>query len=255
MCWMPRGRPARIGLIVVVGFKAEVVQSALAHHRDVEFALQEQQQGTGHAVMMCRDQLANYHGPVLVVTGDTPLLRGMSLRSLLDEQRKVDAACVVGTAETEQNQGLGRIVRDGDGAFVRIVEHNDATEKELAITEINTGCFAFDNRALFEALDQVRPDNNQGEYYLTDCAEILRTSGRTVVAALQTGYRRGNGGQHARAACRSGICDARAICRLTPLQVPVGSANIRHSPIFSTSPPRSILPRRALFSSTGAPFS
>lgn len=170
-------------IIVVVGHKADVVQSALADHPDVEFALQEQQHGTGHAVMVCREQLADHDGPVLVLAGDTPLLRGTSLKALLDEQLAASAACVVGTAETEQNAGLGRIVRDGAGAFVRIVEHKDASPEELTITEINTGCFAFDGRALFEALDQVRPDNNQGEYYLTDCAEILSTSGRTVVAA------------------------------------------------------------------------
>ena len=172
-------------LVVVVGHKADVVQAALAGHDDVDFALQEEQNGTGHAVMMCREQLSNHSGPVLVLTGDTPLLRGASLKALLDEQQSADAVCVVGTAETEQNEGLGRIVRDDAGQFVRIVEQRDASEAELAITEINTGCFAFDGRALFEALDQVRPDNNQGEYYLTDCAEILRTSGRTVVAACK----------------------------------------------------------------------
>ena len=172
-------------LVVVVGHKADVVKSALTHHADVEFALQEQQHGTGHAVMMCRDQLADHTGPVLILAGDTPLLRGASLKALLDEQQAADAACVVGTAETEQNEGLGRIVRDDTGQFVRIVEQRDASEKELAITEINTGCFAFDSQALFDALDQVRPDNDQGEYYLTDCAEILRTSGRTVVAACR----------------------------------------------------------------------
>ncbi|MEZ6050192.1 MAG: NTP transferase domain-containing protein [Planctomycetaceae bacterium] len=169
--------------IVVVGHKAAEVQQALSHHDDVNFALQAEQKGTGHAVMMCQLDLVTHDGPVLVLTGDTPLLRGSSLKALLDQQRQNNAACVVGTADTEDNEGLGRIVRDADGSFLRITEHKDCTPEELKITEINTGCFAYDCKSLFEALDQVRPDNNQGEYYLTDCAEILRKAGKTVIAA------------------------------------------------------------------------
>ncbi len=170
-------------IIIVVGHKADAVEAALKHHPDVSFALQAEQNGTGHAVMMCRDALAGHDGPVLVLTGDTPLLRGSSLAALLDEQQQHHAACVVGTAETDQNEGLGRIVRDENGQFLRITEHKDCSPEELQITEINTGCFAYDREALFEALNQIRPNNNQGEYYLTDCAEILRTAGRTVIAA------------------------------------------------------------------------
>lgn len=133
--------------------------------------------------MMCRDALADHDGPVLVLTGDTPLLKGTSLAALLQELQDNNAACVVGTATTEANEGLGRIVRDSDGNFLRIVEHKDASPEELEIQEINTGCFAYDCRALFEALTEVRPENKQGELYLTDCAEILRNKGRTVVAA------------------------------------------------------------------------
>jgi bifunctional UDP-N-acetylglucosamine pyrophosphorylase / glucosamine-1-phosphate N-acetyltransferase len=170
-------------LVVVVGHKADVVKTALAHHPDVQFALQSEQLGTGHAVMMTKDLLQDHTGPVLVLTGDTPLLRASSLKDLLAEQTKFSAACVVGTARTEHNEGLGRIVRDAAGDFVRIVEHKDATPEEREITEINTGCFAFDGPALFQALDEVRPNNSQSEYYLTDCAEILRRSGRPVRAA------------------------------------------------------------------------
>jgi bifunctional UDP-N-acetylglucosamine pyrophosphorylase / glucosamine-1-phosphate N-acetyltransferase len=172
-------------LIVVVGHQADRVEAALSHHPDVEFALQAEQKGTGHAVMMCRDLLADHDGPVLVLTGDTPLLRSASLQALLDVQQKQHAACVVGTATTEQNEGLGRIVRDADGHFLRIVEQKDADPEELQILEINTGCFAFDCGSLFEALAQVRSDNQQQELYLTDCAEILRRAGRTVVAVCE----------------------------------------------------------------------
>ncbi len=172
-------------IVVVVGHQAEVVEAALAHHKDVEFALQAEQKGTGHAVMMCREACGQHDGPVLVLTGDTPLLKGASLQGLLDDLRTNKAACVVGTARTENNHGLGRIVRDAAGNFLRIVEQRDATPEEQAITEINTGCFAYDCQSLFGALSEVRTNNSQGEFYLTDCAEILRQQGKPVLAAVR----------------------------------------------------------------------
>ena len=170
-------------MVVIVGHQADRLQEALADHEDVEFALQTEQLGTGHAVMMAREHLEGHDGPVLVLAGDTPLLRSASLRRLLEDQQREQAACVVGTAETEQNQGLGRIVRSNTGEFLRIVEQKDATPEEQAIREINTGCFAFHGPDLLEALSRVRTDNQQGEYYLTDCAEILRSMGRRVIAS------------------------------------------------------------------------
>lgn len=170
-------------IVVVVGHKADEVKAALQHHPDVSFALQAEQLGTGHAVIQAKDQLVGFNGPTMVLTGDTPLLRGESLANLLKVQRTEQAACVVGTAETENNDGLGRIVRDGAGEFLRIVEQKDASADELKITEINTGCFAYDTAALFDALEEIRPNNAQGEFYLTDCAEILRKKGRRVVAS------------------------------------------------------------------------
>ena len=169
-------------VIVVVGHKADEVRSALAAQTDVEFALQAEQKGTGHAVRMCADLLGEHDGPVLVLSGDTPLLRAESLVSLLDEMNRCQAAAVIGTAETDANEGLGRIVRDAEGAFLRIVEQKDTTPEEAAIREINTGCYAFDGRLLFEALAGVRADNRQQEYYLTDCPGILLAGGHTVVA-------------------------------------------------------------------------
>ncbi len=170
-------------IVVVVGYKADVVRQALSDQPDVEFALQAEQKGTGHAVMMCAENLVGHDGPVLVLAGDTPLLRSESLASLLKEQQKHDAVCVVGTAETEANKGLGRIVRDNDGDFLGIVEEKDATPQQRGIREINTGCFAFDGRSLFRALAKVRPENQQAEYYLTDCPAILRSEGERVIAS------------------------------------------------------------------------
>lgn len=169
--------------VVIVGYRAEEVKAALAVHADVEFALQSEQKGTGHAVMMCRDNLKNHDGPVLILTGDAPLMRAESFAALLRDFSDSNAACVIGTAETEHNFGLGRIVRDNKREFVRIVEQKDATPEEAAIREINVGCYVFDCRALFEALDRIQPNNAQKEYYLTDCAGILRSQGKRVVAA------------------------------------------------------------------------
>jgi bifunctional UDP-N-acetylglucosamine pyrophosphorylase/glucosamine-1-phosphate N-acetyltransferase len=170
-------------IVAVVGHRAELVQAELSKHADVEFALQSDQKGTGHAVMMCREQLASHHGAVLVLAGDTPLLKSESLTGLLQAQIESHAAAVIGTTDTEANQGLGRIVRDAAGQFERIVEERDATDEQKRIREINTGCYAFDSQSLLSALDRIRPDNNQAEYYLTDCPLVLKRDGKPVVAA------------------------------------------------------------------------
>jgi len=169
-------------IIVVVGHMADAVKSALSEHDDVEFALQAEQKGTGHAVMMCAEALADHDGPAVILAGDTPLLRPESLAKLLTEQQTRQAACVVGTAETDENEGLGRIVRNENGQFVRIVEQRDATPEQTRIREINTGCFVFDCRALLQSLELIRPENSQAEYYLTDCPEILLGRGQRVIA-------------------------------------------------------------------------
>ncbi|MEX0718514.1 MAG: NTP transferase domain-containing protein [Planctomycetaceae bacterium] len=177
-------RAAGVGrIVVVVGYRAADVRAALAGQPDVEFALQAEQLGTGHAVMMCAEALQNHDGPVFVLAGDTPLVRPESLRALLDDQRRAGAACVIGTAETDANEGLGRIVRDAAGNFERIVEHRDATPEQRAIRETNTGCYVFDCAALLAALAQLRPDNAQAEYYLTDCPALLKAEGRPVLAS------------------------------------------------------------------------
>jgi bifunctional UDP-N-acetylglucosamine pyrophosphorylase/glucosamine-1-phosphate N-acetyltransferase len=177
-------RAAGVGrLVVIVGHEAEKVKAALAGSPGVEFALQAEQKGTGHAVMMCRDNLKPHDGPVLVLTGDAPLMQASSFAALLEDYRREQAGCVIGTAETENNFGLGRIVRDAQGEFVKIVEQKDATPDEQAIREINVGCYVFDCRRLFEALDRLQPNNQQREYYLTDCCAIIRNAGHRVVAS------------------------------------------------------------------------
>ena len=169
-------------LVVIVGHRADLVRAALQHHPDVVFAEQTEQKGTGHAVMMAAESLASHSGSTLILAGDTPLLQGSSLSSLLDTRERTQAACVIGTARTANNDGLGRIVRSPDGRFERIVEQKDATVEQRQITEINTGCYAFSTPLLLQSLQQLRPNNVQSEYYLTDCPRILMDTGHTVEA-------------------------------------------------------------------------
>lgn len=170
-------------IVVIVGHQAEMVKESLKHHPDVQFALQSEQKGTGHAVMMARPNLDGHQGRVMVLTGDAPLMKASSLAGLLDAAEKDEAACVIGTAVTENNFGLGRIVRSPEGEFLRIVEEKDGSPEEKRIREINVGCYVFDRHALFSALDRIRPNNQQGELYLTDCAAIIKSDARPVIAA------------------------------------------------------------------------
>jgi len=167
---------------VVVGYRRELVEAALEGQSGVSFVEQSEQLGTGHAVMVCREALADHEGPVVVVTGDSPMLQSSSMDRLLAGFEQDQAACVMGTIHKEDPTGLGRVVRDADGEFAAIVEEKDATDEQRRITEVNMSTYVFDRRDLFAALDQLRPNNKQGEYYITDCPGILKQEGKTVKA-------------------------------------------------------------------------
>ncbi len=132
--------------------------------------------------MACRDRLADHVGPVLVATGDAPLTQSSSVAALLEEFDRGRPACILGTAHKQNPDGLGRIVRDAEGNFAAIVEHKDATEPQRKITEVNMSFYVFNNRDLLPALDHIRSDNAQGEYYLTDCPGVLVAQGKEVRA-------------------------------------------------------------------------
>ena len=168
--------------VVVVGYRADDVRRALASRRGMRFVEQKEQLGTGHAVMACREELARHEGPVLIVAGDSPLMQTDSLVRLLAEFDRQRPACLLGTTHKPNPQGLGRIVRDGVGNFLAIVEERDASEEQRKITEVNMSCYVFNCRDLLFALDQLRPANAQAEYYLTDCPGALKTAGRAVEA-------------------------------------------------------------------------
>ena len=171
--------PERV--VVVIGYKAGMVREALAGE-DVEFVLQEQQLGTGHAVAQCGAVLSGFDGTVLVLNGDVPCLQPDTLRRFVDDHVSDGASATVLTAELEDATGYGRIVRAGDGSLLKIVEHKDATGEELAIKEINSGMFCFDKNLLFGVLGGTNRENAQNEYYLTDVIELMQKEGRRVRA-------------------------------------------------------------------------
>lgn len=168
--------------LVVVGYRKEAVEAALRGRPRIALVEQAEQLGTGHAVMVCRSHLANHQGPVLVLTGDSPLVQRSSLRQLLDEFDRTLPACLLGTAHKERPDGLGRIVRDAAGEFAAIVEERDATPEQRRITEVNMSCYVFSGPDLLFALDRITADNRQREYYLTDCPGVLKAAGRPVRA-------------------------------------------------------------------------
>jgi bifunctional UDP-N-acetylglucosamine pyrophosphorylase/glucosamine-1-phosphate N-acetyltransferase/UDP-N-acetylglucosamine pyrophosphorylase len=169
-------------IVVVVGYRAELVRRELEGDPNIEFADQTEQLGTGHAVMMCRPQLAEHRSPVVVVAGDSPMLQSDSVAALLAEYGRASAACLIGTVDRDDPAGYGRVVRDAAGRFTGIVEEKDASPRQRAITEVNVSTYVFDAQDLLAALDQLRADNSQREYYITDCPAILLAAGKTVEA-------------------------------------------------------------------------
>jgi len=161
-------------VILVVGHQADLVKQAL-QVPGVEFVVQEPQLGTGHAVGFVAPLLKNFHGDVLILCGDTPLIEPATLDNFHRFHRERSSRLTVMTTIVRDPRGYGRIVRDEAAAVVRIVEERDADDKIRAINEINTGIYLVDSALLFSLLEQVRPENAQGEYYLTDIvAEAVR---------------------------------------------------------------------------------
>lgn len=169
-------------MIAVVGYRADLVREALRDRLGVEFAVQEQQLGTGHAVQMCRELLQAGSGPVLVVAGDSPLLQPDSIADLHRTFANGNYACLLGTLIKDDPSGLGRIVRNDSKGFQAIVEQKDATPEQLAVREVNMSTYLFDRRSLLDSLEQLKNHNAQAEYYLTDCPSWLLQQGQKVDA-------------------------------------------------------------------------
>jgi len=167
--------------LVIIGHGGDQVQERLAKsYPAVVTAVQNEQHGTGHAAKIALDALGELSGPVLVLAGDTPLLMTSDLQLTLDAL--VGKSAAVLTSHLADATGYGRIVRNSDESFEKIVEHRDASETELLITEVNSGVYAFDAKLLRESLSKLTTDNSQGEQYLTDVLSILRREGHEVAA-------------------------------------------------------------------------
>jgi len=171
---------------------ADIV-SVLGHQReqviplvegDSAIVFQEKMLGTADAVAVCKEAFKDFEGSLLVLSGDSPLITPATIKALVEQREKEQAAVVVLTMHHENPFGYGRIVRDSQGGIERIVEQKDCTKEEAEITECNSGFYCFDAKALFAALEQVSDDNAQGEFYLTDVLAICRNEGRAVSALI-----------------------------------------------------------------------
>lgn len=168
--------------VVIVGHGAEKVKSYLGD--GAEYALQEQQLGTGHAVLQAKDLIGGIDGTTIVICGDTPLVRASTVEAMLKLHEESGAAATVLTASFADPTGYGRVIRGEDGTVQRIVEQKDCSTEEAAVQEINTGTYCFDNRKLFEALANVKNENSQGEYYLTDVIGLFKSANEVVQGYL-----------------------------------------------------------------------
>lgn len=167
-------------IVTIVGYGADDVKALLQDR--VQYALQKEQLGTGHAVKQAKPLLAGQEGITIVLCGDTPLMTERTIQEAMHFHHTQQAKATIITAVAQDPTGYGRVVRDENGHVVKNVEHKDATKEELAITEINTGTYVFDNELLFEVLEEVTNNNAQGEYYLPDVIEILKNRGEIVTA-------------------------------------------------------------------------
>ena len=168
-------------ICLVVGHKADLVKKTVGD--GVNYVLQEEQLGTGHAVR-CASDFIGEEGLTMVLCGDTPLITGSTLKKLVETHIAEGNAITVLTAVVDDPTGYGRIIKDNWGKFVKIVEQKDATLEEQRVDEINSGIYVFDSAILSKALGKLTNDNVQGEYYLTDTIEIVKSEGLGEVATM-----------------------------------------------------------------------
>jgi bifunctional UDP-N-acetylglucosamine pyrophosphorylase/glucosamine-1-phosphate N-acetyltransferase len=162
--------------VVVIGHQADRIREKFKDHR-IHFILQEEQLGTGHAVLQALPVLQSFDGTVLILCGDVPLVKLETLRSFIDTFWRNESTLAVLTAVVENPSGYGRIIRGPAGWLERIVEEKDASEEEKLIREINTGIFCVQAPFLLDGLKEIGQENAQGEYYLTDLVEIGKKRG------------------------------------------------------------------------------
>jgi bifunctional UDP-N-acetylglucosamine pyrophosphorylase/glucosamine-1-phosphate N-acetyltransferase len=190
LVYYPVKRALELGadpVVVVVGHQAEAVRAALSAElpdAPIRFARQKRQLGTAHAVLQARRALLGHPGPVLVLAGDTPLLTAGTLRAVAAARRRARAKLSFATMVLDPPGGYGRVVRDGAGRPLRVVEARDASAEELSITEVNAGLYCAEAAFLFEALRQVGSANAQGEFYLPDLVGMAAAGAKVVAVRI-----------------------------------------------------------------------
>lgn len=175
-------------VLVVVGHQRERVQEAF-RDSGVEWVIQAEQRGTGHAVLMAGPVLEEFEGTLLVVCGDTPLLRAATLHALLRGHEASGATVTVLSMRLPDPTGYGRMIRGEGDTLEGIVEHRDATAEQRAIDEVNSGIYAFHYPSLARVLGRLTASNSQGEYYLTDTVGLLRQSGGKAAVVCAEDHR------------------------------------------------------------------
>lgn len=169
-------------IICVVGYRKEEVINAFGGEPGITFVEQKEQKGTGHAVMVCRDALADFEGNLVIIAGDMPLLRYETLELLVQTHRSQNSAVTLATALLDNPTGYGRIVRDNYSNLEGIIEESDCSPDQKKIREVNPSYYCFNKALLFQALADVKPNNVKGELYLTDALHILIRGGHRAVA-------------------------------------------------------------------------
>lgn len=171
-------------ICVVVGHRKDTVIASLDEYEDLVFADQDEQLGTGHAVMIAEEKFNGYDGDILILAGDVPLLKAETLEKLHRHHQSTNADCTVLTAVLDDAGRYGRIIRDSLSQVIGVVEYKDATEEQKRIQEFNTGIWCFKASALFDAIHKIDNNNAQKEYYLTDTLSVLVRQGQKVEALI-----------------------------------------------------------------------
>jgi UDP-N-acetylglucosamine diphosphorylase/glucosamine-1-phosphate N-acetyltransferase len=165
-------------IYIVEGYKKEMVKEEIRGR--YVFVDQDEQLGTGHAVMMAEKHLKDYDGDVLITYGDMPLISRSTYRNILNEHKRLGSKCTIITCSSDKKLAYGRILRNAEGKVRDIVEQKDCSPEQLAIEELNVGIHVYESRLLFESLKLIKNDNTQHEYYLTDVPKILINKGIRV---------------------------------------------------------------------------
>ena len=173
-------------ITIVVGYKKEKVTDYFSGYG---FAIQAEQLGTGHAVMSAKEALDGYDGAVLVCCGDMPLITRETYEALVKTHFEEGNVCTMLTGTSAEKLPYGRVLRDENGAFLRIVEEKDCTPEQKKIDELNSGVYVFDAQKLLPALSRLKNNNSQGEYYLTDVPYVLQAQGDKIgICKRELGY-------------------------------------------------------------------